>query len=388
VAGEYEGKLGADGKITGVWRQGGTSLALILERGAPPARKPRPQEPVGPLPYEVEDVRIPNRAANLELAGTFTKPRGAARSPAVVLISGSGPQDRDESLLNHKPFLVLADHLTRQGIAVLRYDDRGVGGSTGRFATATSEDFMTDALAAVAWLKSRADVEPARIGLIGHSEGGLIAPMAAVRSSDVAFIVLLAGPGVTGESILYEQGAKIARAAGAAEAAIQKNVAMQKRLFEIVKSTPDTAAMRAALRGAMRAAVDSLSAAERQALGVMGDLDRYIEGQVQSISTPWFRAFLMYDPATSLSRVTVPVLAINGELDLQVPPKQNLPVIEQALQRAGNRDVTIRELPRLNHLFQTATTGAPAEYGTIDETFSPLALELVSGWIRARAVAR
>jgi hypothetical protein len=247
---------------------------------------------------------------------------------------------------------------------------------------------MSDALAAVAWLKSRADVEPARIGLIGHSEGGLIAPMAAVRSSDVAFIVLLAGPGVTGESILYEQGAKIARAAGAAEAAIQKNVAMQKRLFEIVKSMPDTAAMRAALRGAMRAAVDSLSAAERQALGVMGDLDRYIEGQVQSISTPWFRAFLMYDPATSLSRVTVPVLAINGELDLQVPPKQNLPVIEQALQRAGNRDVTIRELPRLNHLFQTATTGAPAEYGTIDETFSPLALELVSGWIRARAVAR
>jgi pimeloyl-ACP methyl ester carboxylesterase len=387
VQGEYEGRLGADSTLTGQWRQGAAQLGLVLKKGAPAARKPRPQEPVAPLPYDVEEVRIGNSAANVELAGTFTKPRGGGRHPAVVLISGSGPQDRDESLLGHKPFLVLADHLTRSGIAVVRYDDRGFGKSTGRFATATSVDFMGDALAAVAWLKSRPEVDPSAIGLVGHSEGGLIAPMAAVRSPDVRYIVMLAGPGVTGEEILYEQGRLIAKAAGTPDAVIAENVAMQRRLFQIVKEVPDTAQSRARIRSVMRAALDSLTETERAAMGVPGDVNVFVEGQTQQVTSPWFRAFLLYDPATSLERVSVPVLALNGELDLQVPPDQSLPAIEQALKRAGNTDVTLKRLPGLNHLFQHATTGAPSEYERIEETFSPEALDLISTWIRSRTSA-
>jgi pimeloyl-ACP methyl ester carboxylesterase len=383
VQGEYEGRLGADSTFTGQWRQGAAQLGLVLKKGAAAGRKPRPQEPVAPLPYDAEEVRIANAAANVELAGTFTRPRGTGRHPAVVLISGSGPQDRDESLLGHKPFLVLADHLTRNGIAVVRYDDRGFGKSTGRFATATSVDFMGDALAAVAWLKSRPEVDPSAIGLVGHSEGGLIAPMAAVRSADVGYIVMLAGPGVTGEEILYEQGRLIAKAAGTPDAVIAENVAIQRRLFQIVKETPDTAESRARVRSVIRAALDSLTEAQRAAIGVSGDVDVYVEGRTQQVTSPWFRAFLLYDPASSLERVTVPVLALNGELDLQVPPNQSLPAIERALKRAGNKDVTLQTLPGLNHLFQHASTGAPSEYERIDETFSPEALNLISKWIRS-----
>jgi hypothetical protein len=226
-------------------------------------------------------------------------------------------------------------------------------------------------------------VNPRQIGLIGHSEGGLIAPMAAVQSRDVAFIVMMAGPGVTGEEILYEQGAKIARAAGATEAAVQKGVAAQRQIFSVIKQE-DGAQLVERVRAVMHAQLDSLSAEERAAMGAGGDVNTIIEAQVKQVTAPWFRWFLTYDPRTSLEHVTVPVLAINGELDLQVPPEQSLPVIEAALKQAANKDFTVRRLPRLNHLFQTATTGAPSEYDKIEETLSPAALDLMSGWILAR----
>jgi hypothetical protein len=386
VQGEFEGRLSDDGtKITGEWRQGGLTIPLVLGKGEAPPRKRRPQEPEPPLPYDPIDVRFPNVSAGIELAGTLTVPRTEGPHPAAVLVSGSGAQDRDETLLGHKPFLVLADHLTRNGIAVLRYDDRGTAESGGSFATATTADFMGDALAAVVFLKTRDGIDPTRIGMVGHSEGGLIAPMAAVQSRDVAFIVMLAGPGVPGADVLSLQIEKIARAAGTPEERIQRSLRAQSRIYEIMRTESDTARRNPELRTLLRTAVDSLSEADRAALGSdEATIAQYVEEQVRQLNSPWFQFFLAHDPRPDLAKVGVPVLALIGELDMQVPPEQNLPEIEAALRRGGNPDVTVRRLPRLNHLFQTATTGGPAEYGTIDETFAPAALDLIASWIRVR----
>ena len=384
VGGVYEGMIGTDGStVEGTWSQGGQTFPLALERTeeevAPPVR---PQDPVEPYPYDAEDVAYDNAEAGITLAGTLTRPSSGGPFPAVVLISGSGPQDRDEALLGHRPFLVLADYLTRQGIAVLRFDDRGVAESTGDFGAATSEDFATDALAGVAYLKGRSEIDPAKIGLVGHSEGGLIAPIAAVASSDVAFIVLMAGPGVTGEEILYAQGALILRANGMSEDGIARSREQQEFLFSILKTEPDSAAADQKIRAGMREQLATMSVEERQAAGIPdGDLESVIDGQVRRINTPWFRYFLTYDPGPTLEQVTCPVLAVNGEKDLQVPPKENLAAIEAALRHGGNDDVTIVELKGLNHLFQTAETGAPSEYPTIEETFSPTALDVIGNWI-------
>ncbi|MCI0437064.1 MAG: alpha/beta fold hydrolase [Gemmatimonadetes bacterium] len=385
VAGDFMGAFSADGtRIIGRWQQGGGVQPLVLRRGKVEAPS-RPQNPGLPFPYDATEVTFPNQADRITLAGTLTLPRSAGPHPAVILISGSGPQDRDESIMEHKPFLVLADHLTRNGIAVLRYDDRGVGKSTGMFATATSENFMSDALAATAYLRTRTGIDPARIGLAGHSEGGLIAPMAAAQSRDIAFIILLAGPGVTGEEILYAQGEKIMRASGVPDPLIERNRDVQRTLFTIVREEPDREKAAEQMRTQLREVVAAMSPLERQALGVGGDdPGAAIEVQIRQVNSPWFRFFLSFDPATALSRVTVPVLALNGELDLQVPHDQNLPAIEAALRSAGNPDVTARTLPRLNHLFQTATTGVPAEYARIQETFSPAALDLITSWINTR----
>lgn len=384
VRGVYEGTCSADGAtIDGVWMQGGQTFPLTLERTdeevAPPAR---PQEPERPYPYAEEEVTFENAGAGVTLAGTLTTPRSGGPFPAVVLISGSGPQNRDEALMGHRPFLVLADYLTRRGLAVLRYDDRGVGQSTGAFAAATSEDFAGDALAAVAYLKGRADIDPAKIGLAGHSEGGLIAPLAAVQSPDVAYIVLMAGPGLTGEEILYAQGALILRANGVPEEAIARNRAQQAMMFDILKTEPDLAAAAQKLRAALKTQIAAMSLAEKQAQG-FADLDEeaLINGQVLRVNNAWFRYFLTYDPAPTLQRVTCPVLAVNGEKDLQVPPAENLSAIEAALQAGGNDAVTVVQLDGLNHLFQTAATGAPSEYAAIEETFSPQALSVIGDWI-------
>ncbi|HZS10056.1 MAG TPA: alpha/beta hydrolase [Blastocatellia bacterium] len=387
IGASYEGKLNAEAtEISGQFTQGGATLPLTFKRsaaGAVPAPK-RPQEPKPPYPYNEEEVSYENKAAaGVKLAGTLTLPRSPGPFPVVLLITGSGPQDRNEALLGHKPFLVLADHLTRQGIAVLRVDDRGVGKSTGRFGDATSEDFAGDALAGVEYLKTRREINPKQIGLIGHSEGGLIAPMVAAKSKDVAFIVLMAGPGVTGEEILYAQGSLIARAAGAAEPEIAKNRKLQEQMFAIVKQEKDPAAAEKKLREAADAVLAGLTEEQKKAASAK---PAAIEAQIKSVNSPWFRYFLTYDPRPALKAVTVPVLALNGELDLQVPPKQNLPVIAKALEEGGNRDFKTVELPKLNHLFQTAKTGSVAEYTKIEETISPAALTVMSEWIIERTI--
>jgi len=342
-----------------------TALATCHAQEAAESERRRPQVPVKPYPYREEQVVYISSAAAVELAATFTIPTGKGPFPAVVLITGSGPQDRDESLAGHRPFLILSDYLTRRGIAVLRADDRGVGKSTGNFQTATTADFAADAEAGVAYLKTRSEADPHRIGLIGHSEGGIIAPMLAARNPNIAFIVMMAGPGVPGDEIIENQTLLMAEANGARLKVAEKQVAQQREIDAIIKSADDEAVIEKNLR--QRAAE--------------GDLDPAIEGRIKVMNTPWFRYSLKYDPAAALRKLRCPVLAINGEKDLQVSPRQNLPVIRRALEESGNKDFEVEELPGLNHLFQTAATGAPKEYEEIEETISPLALGKIASWI-------
>lgn len=380
AAGFYEGTLAEDGKtIDGEWSQGGRALPLTLERIEEVPELRRPQEPSEPYPYTAEEAEYTNDEAGITLAGTLTLPEGGGPFTAAILISGSGAQDRDEFILGHRPFLVLADHLTRSGIAVLRVDDRGVGGSTGDHLEATSEDFAGDVLAGVEYLKDRSEIGSTRIGLVGHSEGGIIAPLAAVRSDDVAYIVLMAAPGLVGETLLYLQAERIAAVGGVDAETVERNRAIQAEIFSILKEDIDDAAMEEKLVAVYRRAYQELPEEEREASGI--DTDEYFAGRVQNVLNPWFRFFLTYDPAPTLTEVDCPVLAVTGENDLQAPPKENLPVIEEALNAGGNEDVTIMELPGLNHLLQTSETGALSEYGQIDETMSPALLEAVSDWI-------
>jgi pimeloyl-ACP methyl ester carboxylesterase len=261
---------------------------------------------------------------------------------------------------------------------VLRYDDRGVGKSTGSFATATSEDFARDAQAAVAFLKSRREIDAEKIGIAGHSEGGLIAPIVATKDAGVAFLVLMAGPGVPGRDVVLHQGKRIGRAMGLSDEQVEATAATNAAVFDIVAAGGDAAEMRGKLEARLGAAWDSLGEGQRGG----GDKESFVKQQLASITSPWFRHFLTFDPRPVLAQVTCPVLAINGEKDLQVDPKQNLPEIEKALQK--NADVTCLELPGLNHLFQTCKSGAPAEYGVIEETFAPRALTAIADWICKR----
>jgi uncharacterized protein len=299
------------------------------------------------------------------LAGTLTIPQGKGPFPAVLLITGSGPQDRDESLLGHKPFLVLSDWLTRKGIEVLRADDRGMGKSTGVFGTATTADFATDVEAGVAFLKTRPEVNAKKIGLIGHSEGGIIAPMVAARNPDVGCIVMLAGSGVPGDQILVEQRKLIAEAGGMSKEQAEKEALEERAVLALVVKEKDSPELEKDLRAGLEKDV------KEPELGA----------QVKVLTSPWFRYFLAYDPGPALKKVKCPVLALNGEKDLQVPPDLNLPTISKALTEGGNKNFEVVELPGLNHLFQTATTGSPTEYATIEETMSPVVLGKVSEWI-------
>ncbi len=361
--------------IEGNWYQSGLTLPLELSHLDKEPEMNRPQTPKKPYPYDEKEVEYLNEKANIKLAGTLTTPKSGAPFPAVILITGSGPQNRDEEIFGHRPFLVLADYLTRQGIAVLRVDDRGVGGSGGSISRSTTADFAGDVRSGIDFLKSREKIDSTKIGLIGHSEGGIIAPMVAANSDDVSFIVLMAGTGLTGEEILYLQGALIARANGANEEKLAKNRARQEKLYLILKQETDSLK---AIQKMKQASLESLDEAEKEKLANQGSK---IEVQLKPLTSKWFRFFLTYDPKIALKKVSCPVLAINGEKDLQVPPKENLTAIEKALKLAGNSNYTIKELPGLNHLFQTAKTGSLTEYGKIEETFSPSALKIIGDWV-------
>ncbi|MDR1344731.1 MAG: alpha/beta hydrolase [Tannerellaceae bacterium] len=374
---QYEGVLGADGIITGTFKQGGITLPLSLSRGNGGEEARRPQEPAKPYPYYEEDVYFDNAGAGVRLAGTLTLPEREGLFPAVVLISGSGPQDRNEELLNHKPFLVIADHLTRNGIAVLRFDDRGTAASTGTFESATSYDFSEDAAAAVAYLKTRKEINHGKIGLIGHSEGAIIAPMLASRSGDIAFIVLLAGSGVRGDKLLLAQQELINRALGMSEAAIEENRIFHTKAFGIVTEAVTQEQMTADLSDYFRQLMEAASGGNVD--------DSLVLKEVEKVTKPWVQYLLKHDPSVDLEKVKCPVLALNGEKDLQVPAGMNLEAIRKALAKGNNNRSTIKELPGLNHLFQECETGVMTEYGRIEQTFSPTVLDLMAQWVNEQA---
>jgi len=375
----YTGEL-KDGIIAGTFKQGGQSFPMDLKReAAEKVTVKRPQEPVQPYPYLAEEVVFENAAANARLAGTLTLPKSGGPFTVAVLISGSGPQNRDEELLGHKPFLVLSDYLTRNGIAVLRYDDRGTASSTGNFSLATTEDLATDAEAAIAYLKTRKEINPEKIGLIGHSEGGMIAPLVASRSKDVAFIVMMAGTGMRGSSLLPLQSELISKAAGIPEADLAKGKEINARLFDMVAKSKDPEKLQLQVTTYLNSVVKDLPANEKPQ--GMSDED-LVKTQVNQLCSPWMLFFLNYNPIPALKKVKCPVLAINGEKDLQVPPKENLGPIKKALKK--NKSVTIIEFPGMNHLFQECTTGSPNEYAQIEETLSPKMLKVVGDWVGNR----
>ncbi|WP_332677691.1 alpha/beta hydrolase family protein [Brevundimonas sp.] len=370
VRASFEGALSADGgTITGALTQGPAAMPVVLTRTADVvsvAGPSRPQTPVAPFPYRSEDVTFPNAVAGITLAGTLTLPTGDGPFPAAILITGSGAQDRDETIFNHKPFLVWADALTRRGVAVLRYDDRGVGGSGGGAAADTTADFATDAAAAMAWLRTRPEIDARGIGLIGHSEGGLIAPMVAEGGGEPAWIVMLAGTSVNGGDILVEQQRRLATAAGLPAAQVETGNASQRALMDAVARNKDDAA-----------------AAERETVALLtagGMAEAQAKQVVRPIVSAWYRWFVAHDPAPALAAVHVPLLALYGGKDLQVPADQNAPVLARVQPAA---EIVI--LPDLNHLMQTAETGAPSEYGTIEETIAPEALKTVVDWVAARS---
>jgi pimeloyl-ACP methyl ester carboxylesterase len=382
----YEGKFAADGNtIEGNWLQHGTTTPLVMQRVDKFPEIIRPQTPRKPYPYREEDVAYENPSAKVHIAGTLTVPEGKGPFPAVLLIVGSGPLNRDEEVAFHKPFLVLADHLTRKGIAVLRADKRGVGKTTGDFEEATIYDLADDVRAGAEYLKTRKEIDPKRIGLLGHSEGGLIAPMVANQAPDVAFVVLMAGPGVPGDSVLMLQTYLVARAEGASDSALARGARNERMLLDVVMSEPDTATAAAKLRPLLKEMIAQMTPADSQKANAY---EQAAEQQITQVLSPWFRYFISYDPRPTLMKLKQPVLALNGEKDVQVAPKENLAAIEAALKAGGNKDFLVKELPGLNHLFQTANTGGVSEYARIEETISPSALKVIADWILAHTKVR
>jgi uncharacterized protein len=372
IQGRFSGAFKNDTTVKGKWIQGDSKLPITLTKNDKIPLLNRPQNPRKPYPYVEQEVVYENKKARIKIAGTLTIPNKDGVFPAVILIPGSGVQDRDETIMGHKPFLVLSHYLTLQGIAVLRVDDRGIGGSGGKKSESTAFDLAGDVLAGIEFLKTQKSINPARIGLIGHSEGGIIAPIAANMSKDVAFVLTMAGPGIVGEQILYKQGELINRASGASESQIEENRKFQKALFDILKDKKDTSNIHARLykvfASTMKTPIDEKQKAT-------------IDIQINSINTPWFKFFLTYDPAPALEKVKCPILALLAQKDLQVPIKENFDAIDKAFIKGGNKKAVALEITDLNHLFQVCETGTISEYGQIEETIAPKALSTIYSWI-------
>jgi hypothetical protein len=378
IAGKYTGKVTSDSTINGIWNQGGAEFAVDLKRLKAPVVVNRPQEPKPPFPYTSEEVTFTNSKFDIKLAGTLTIPEGPGPFKTVILISGSGGQNRNEEILGHKPFLVIADYLSRNGIAVLRYDDRGVGASQGIYTEATSADLATDGEAALAFLRNKPKISQNAIGLMGHSEGGLIAPIIYATDPGVGFIVSLAGPGVNGEKIILRQSADINRASGVDEKTIKESVETNKKLFAILKKEKDNKTAERKILTKYAEILEKKHTPEEDAEKAISNLGLSFGASTYT----WLRYFLVTDPAFYWKKVKCPVLALNGEKDLQVASDENLQAIKKALKSSGNEVKTVN-LPDLNHLFQHCKTGLPAEYSTIEETFSPEALKIIADWIPA-----
>jgi pimeloyl-ACP methyl ester carboxylesterase len=367
VNGSFEGKV-KEGVIEGQWKQGRRVQPLILKQVSEIAKPARPQTPAPPYPYNQQEVTFAGGGVNVKLAGTITLPRENHPCPTAILIPGAGAHDRDYTILGHRPFLVISDYLTRRGIAVLRYDERGVGASEGDRSQATSEDYAQDVMAGIDFLRTRKEIDPRLIGLIGHSEGGTIASLAAAKLPDVAYIIMMGSPGLPGEEYNYQYEESMSRALGLSEEAIAAKRVFQERVLDIVLHEED------------------YSTAEKEIAKIYEEFDPQMpEGRkmiaVKRLLSPWFRFSITHDPGATLMTIRCPVLAIIGEKDVHVPPEGNIEALRRALETGGNKDYRVEELPGLNHFLQTAETGSPVEYGKIKETISPVVLELIGNWI-------
>jgi uncharacterized protein len=379
---EYKATLVKAGELEGTFKQGGQSFPMNLSKKAVEQSViTKPQEPVPPFSYRSEEVTFMNKVDNVTFSGTLTLPKKKGNYPVVVLISGSGPQNRDGELLGHKPFLVISDYLTKNGIGVLRFDDRGTAKSTGDFSLATSFDFSKDVEAAVAYLLTCKEVNKEQIGLIGHSEGGLIAPMVAARNEAVKFIVLLAAPGQNGDELLLTQQQLIGKASGVSEEELKKSSVIIQKVFELIKQSSDPQQLKSDIHSILE---ESLKNSPESEIPNGMSKDDFISVQIQQITSPWMTYFIKSNPTETLKKVTCPVLALNGEKDVQVAPKENIEAIQKALSEAGNSNLTTKIYPNLNHLFQQATTGSPAEYAIIEETFSEKVLKDMLDWIKKK----
>ena len=366
----YEGILKTKDTIIGNFVQSGQSFPLILIKKGENTTEIRYQEPSKPYSYHSENIFFDNEEDSVRLSGTLTLPSNKGKFPVVILITGSGPQNRDEELFNHKPFLVLSDHLTKKGIAVLRFDDRGVGKSTGTFANATTKNFTADVESAIKYLKTRKEIKKKKIGLIGHSEGGVIASIVANSSDDVDFIVLLATPGLRGDKLMLLQKRKLESQSGMSELEISKGQEIFSDIYELIlNSRASNQKLNDDINNILTLKYDSQLTASQ------------IKNLSNQLTSPWMYYYLKFDIKTSLMNLKCPVLALNGEKDLQVPAKENLKAIKNALIQGGNDKGTIKKLPYLNHLFQECETGLPNEYAIIEQTFSPIALNEITNWL-------
>jgi uncharacterized protein len=365
----FRGTFEADGaSIPGAFTQFEQAFPLVLRPGPSSGR---PQEPRAPFPYRAEDVAYPGQG--VDVAGTLTLPEGPGPHPAVLLATGSGAQNRDEELFGHKPFLLLADTLTRAGYAVLRADDRGIGGTGGDLAASTFDELAGDLVGGVAYLRTRSEIDPSRVGLLGHSEGGYLVPLAAQRT-DIAFAVLMAGPAAHGEEVLVEQSRRIMEAAGAPPEVVEQQVTFLRDLTRLLR-VEDYAGARAISTQQLASQAAALPPEQQPSR-------EEIEAQVAATVTTVYRSWVVHDPAPSLQALDVPVLSFFGGSDLQVPSAQNEPVMRRLL--AGNPDATVQTLPGLNHLMQPAVTGGLEEYASIGTTIDPKVLDLVKGWLVQR----
>jgi len=376
IGGSFDGDLNADGyKVTGTFRQRGGELPTVFYRQAGEPDLARAQDPKRPLPYEEREVEYSN--AGVRLAGTLTVPEGEGPFPAVVLLSGSGAQDRDSTVAGHRLFFVLSDHLTRKGIAVLRSDDRGVGGSSGDLFQTTTREIGLDALAGVRLLEDLPEIDGDRIGLVGHSEGATAAAIAATESDEVDFVVLMAGPALPGDEILFSQARMLGEKMRTGDEAIEAHQAVQRAIFEALESEEDDALALTKIQEAIEAE------AERLGAGQSPEAVARLKARAAGVRpNRWFRAFLKTDPVEWLRQVKQPVLALFAENDMQVAPDLNLPPMNAALE--GNDAATVETLDGLNHLFQTSASGMPQEYSSIEQTMAPKAMARVAAWILAR----
>ncbi len=361
--------------IEGTFVQNGGSFPLVLTRklNENPALK-RPQEPKPPFDYPIEDVIFVNPRDKNTLAGTLTLPKNKKDFPIVILITGSGAQNRDSEIFGHMPFAVIADDFAQKGIGVLRLDDRGVNGSSKGTPEDTSASFASDIATAVDYLSAKGFKN---IGLIGHSEGGLIAPIVAVQNKKVQFIVSLAGPGIPIDKMMLLQNALIAQSQGATTTQIEASAAFNKKVYAYIINYNGSnlkTDFQPYIKEEFKILTQNQGLSETQ-------IDEFVMQQTLSVTNPWYVYFLKFNPDLYWSKIKIPVLALNGSLDIQVKATENLAGIQASVAKAGNKKATIKELSGLNHLFQEAKTGSIAEYSTIEQTFAPIVLDTMSNWI-------